>query len=374
MNESAPATATEQRLAGIWTALLGAAPASVNDSFLALQGSRDLMGEMLAEVRRNFQVFADGAVIESSIERPTIKHLAELIDSMVRPPSKIIVALQPHGNGRPLFLIHAAGGDVFSYRALTKRLGKTRPIYGVRGLTRFDSPGPALDAAPGIESLAARYIEEIRTVQPVGPYSFGGACLGGVIAFEMARQLRAEGERIAGPLILFDAIMATSTTMHAAPGVTTGWRSPHRASLVRRVLTDPRLLLRAPRGFTRRLRTSRGAIALLDRLGSATRNARWIGAAHRSAMQRNFDAGARLLADYVPVPSADSVVLIRAERGYDDVRRALGPKLGWEGMALGGIILHDMPGEHAERLDMMNEPLVAETAALVSRYLDGRGD
>ena len=87
----------------------------------------------------------------------------------------------------PLFLVHGAGGGMFwGYVNLARHL--KQPVYG------FKSRG--LDGLPELESIAemaSQYIADLRRVCPHGPYSLGGYCFGGVLAFEMARQLEAEG-------------------------------------------------------------------------------------------------------------------------------------------------------------------------------------
>jgi thioesterase domain-containing protein len=104
------------------------------------------------------------------------------------------VEIQPgDGSKPPLFLIHAEGGHVLMYRDLAKNLGSDWTVYGIqsRGLDGSTQPSDA------IEEMAGRYISEIRQVQPRGPYYLGGWCLGGTIGYEMAKQLEAEGERVA---------------------------------------------------------------------------------------------------------------------------------------------------------------------------------
>src|SRR5690606_26216097 len=104
-----------------------------------------------------------------------------------------LVPLRIGGRRPPLFLIHWISGHVFSYRSLAARLDEEQPVYGIqaRGLLGEDAPEDDL------ERMAAHYIEAIRTAQPHGPYHLGGACFGGIVAFEMARQLREAGEEVA---------------------------------------------------------------------------------------------------------------------------------------------------------------------------------
>ncbi|HVH12001.1 MAG TPA: alpha/beta fold hydrolase [Longimicrobium sp.] len=98
----------------------------------------------------------------------------------------------PAARARPLFFVHAAGGNVLSYAALARRLGADQPFYGLqsRGV-EGDEPVHAR-----IEDMAADYLAQLRAVQPAGPYRLGGWSMGGLVAFEMARRLHAAGEAV----------------------------------------------------------------------------------------------------------------------------------------------------------------------------------
>jgi thioesterase domain-containing protein len=100
------------------------------------------------------------------------------------------VALQPEGAGRPLFLMHPSGGQVMCYLGLARRMGRARPVYGLRA---FDAEG-VFDQS--LEAMAQRQIGLIREVQPCGPYHLAGWSFGAVLAYEVARQLKAGGEQV----------------------------------------------------------------------------------------------------------------------------------------------------------------------------------
>src|SRR6185295_18712292 len=104
-----------------------------------------------------------------------------------------LVPVQPKGSRPPLFLVHGAGGDVlWGYANLAKHLHPEQPLYGIKSRGRL-----GLDEFDRLEEMASYYLEEIRAVQPRGPYYLGGYCFGGNVAYEMARQLRERGEQVA---------------------------------------------------------------------------------------------------------------------------------------------------------------------------------
>ncbi|MEG8031174.1 thioesterase domain-containing protein [Sphingomonas aurantiaca] len=96
------------------------------------------------------------------------------------------------GRATPLFLVHDGLGEILLYRTLATRIGDERPIYGLQPEVRAD--GSFIHTA--IATMAAAHIVKIRQVQPKGPYLLAGLCAGGVIAFEMARQLEDLGEAV----------------------------------------------------------------------------------------------------------------------------------------------------------------------------------
>jgi thioesterase domain-containing protein len=104
-----------------------------------------------------------------------------------------LVTIQPGNSGkRPLFLIHALGGNVIGYQSLVRHLDAEQPVYGLQaqGLDGKQTPHNK------VEDMASHYIQQIRTVQPHGPYLLGGFSSGGIVAYEMARQLVAGGDRV----------------------------------------------------------------------------------------------------------------------------------------------------------------------------------
>jgi amino acid adenylation domain-containing protein len=375
-----PRSTTERQLVGVWQQVLGVPEVGINESFVTLQGKRDLVDPMLAEVRRVLGYRAEGIPLSGFHANPTIEGLARQIDGVAEPTTSLTVCLQPAGTKRPLFLIHAGGGYVFFYRALAARLGRSRPVYGVRAVTRADRSGPALEHSKNVEELAARYISEIRAVQPKGPYTLGGACFGGVIAFEMARQLRAHGEEIAGPVLLFDAFILDSQGGSALDTMGSGYavnramqhfekaaglgRAQQAAYLfgkvVRNIPTGFALLGGVFRGLWHRVQKSDLSIDLMRMTAMKLKSTSMLEKVQQYVGERILDASIAMLLKYRPAVFPGKLVLLKAEKGDD-------PEPGWRRLAGGGLEVHAMNGLH---LDMMEEPAVARTAAIVSAQLE----
>jgi amino acid adenylation domain-containing protein len=117
-----------------------------------------------------------------------------------------LVPIRPPGragdSARPLFLVHPIGGNVLCYLPLAKHLPEDRPLYALQA----GGAEPGSVPKDTVAELAASYLTAMRQVQPEGSYLIGGWSFGGLVAFEMARQLRQAGDELAG-LIIIDTVM-----------------------------------------------------------------------------------------------------------------------------------------------------------------------
>jgi amino acid adenylation domain-containing protein len=181
----------ELRLVWIWERVLGTKPIGVRDDFFELGGDSLLAARLFARLEKLTSKRLPLALL---FQAPTIEQLAGLLrDTSWSPSWSSLVAIQPNGSKPPFFCVHAHRGNVLNFNALARHLGTEQPFYGLqaRGL---DGSGPGHST---IEEMAAHYIDEIRSVQPSGPYLLGGYCFGGKVAFEMAQQLKAQHEEVA---------------------------------------------------------------------------------------------------------------------------------------------------------------------------------
>ena len=193
-----PSNPTEENLATIWIDLLGVERVGIHDNFFELGGHSLLAMRLFAKIE---QAFCKVIPLAALFEAPTIKDLANLIDQKQSlAAGSCLVAIQPQGSKSPLFLLHARGTSVLLYRNLANYLGTERPVYGIQpqGLNK------EAEILTTTKEMATYYIQEIKKIQPVGPYFLGGYSFGGELAFEMSRQLHQQGEKV-DKLILFDS-------------------------------------------------------------------------------------------------------------------------------------------------------------------------
>ncbi|HEX5884247.1 MAG TPA: alpha/beta fold hydrolase, partial [Pyrinomonadaceae bacterium] len=169
------------------------------DNFFAL-GGHSLVAVRL--VSRIEQELGKKIPIRAVFHAATIEHVATLLrDGTVKTPR--LVQLRS-GNKLPFICVHPAGGSIFNYLNLAQHLDPDQPLYAIASGMDEDEP-----AHETIEAMAADYVGAIREAGIEGPYLLGGWSMGGVVAFEMARQLRAEGEEVAG-LSLIDSAAPTA--------------------------------------------------------------------------------------------------------------------------------------------------------------------
>jgi phthiocerol/phenolphthiocerol synthesis type-I polyketide synthase E len=187
----------EIQLTRIWEELLGVEPITPEQNYFDLGGDSSLAVHLFVQIEKTFSVKLP---IFTLFEAPTIAELSEVLRRDSAPAGwSPLVSVQPNGSRPPFFCMHGAGGNVLIYRELSNLLGNDQPFFGLQ------SQGLDGEAAPltKIEDMAALYVKEIRRARPAGPYLVGGYCLGGTIAYEVAQQLRAQGQEVA-LLALFD--------------------------------------------------------------------------------------------------------------------------------------------------------------------------
>ena len=186
----------ELALVNIWEEALGVKPIGVTDNFFNLGGHSLLAVNIMNAIE---QEFGKELPVNVLFQNPTIEQLGEVVRKDQGVSNTPLVPIKQQGDQLPLFLPHPIGGNVFCYVTMSRYLSTDQPIYGLQSPSIYDDSVPHVS----VEDMAADYIEEIRKVQPSGPYHLAGWCFGGVISYEIARQLKAAGEEVA-MLAMFD--------------------------------------------------------------------------------------------------------------------------------------------------------------------------
>jgi thioesterase domain-containing protein len=207
-------TPYETWLVALWADVLGHEDIGIEDHFFDLGGTSLLAGQVVAAMERTFGLTIPLEVLE---QRGTIALLAPLLESgrAVSAESPLI-SVRSGGTERPLFFVSGLGGLALPFFTLARYLSSRQRIYA------FQLPYPDDKTIPyvGVKAIAELHLDELRKVQPEGPYSLAGYSFGGIVAYEMAQQLVGAGEQVAH-LILLDA---------GFPGIPTPIRQQYQKS------------------------------------------------------------------------------------------------------------------------------------------------
>jgi amino acid adenylation domain-containing protein len=350
-----PRTDTERRLAAIWSRLLDIEEVGVEESFFELGGHSLMAVRLFAEIERRLDVRLP---LSALFETETVAGLAELVERERCGETidwSALIEMAP-GNGQtPLFLIGWAGGEVLPYRELVENLDSGLPVLGLR------APGVDRRTAPlvSVEDLAAYYVAQIRAAQPHGPYRLGGYCFSGLVAYEMARLLREDGEELE-LLALIDAY-------------------PYRPPRPRGVIEHERAKLREFREADLRGKAAwlpARAVRLAERVRADTYlkvGPRLYEAAISRQLQHLFPRrplNLVLIASnlarrrYVPRPLDVHVEFFRPQRAPGAHRTP------WEGLAGRGVKLRQIVASDINHERVMHEPYVRLLADELARALE----
>jgi len=254
------------------------------------------------------------------------------------------------GGRAPLFMVHGVGGNVLGFYALARCLDADRPVYGVQAQSLL----PQREAKLRLEDMAAEYVADMREVWPRGPFHLLGFSFGGLVAYEIARQLKAAGLEV-GLLGMLDTRQPQQLR-----GV------PAKGPLYRRVYLRLRLM------YLHTYRRNGRIKYLLRRLGERVQRAKYMVAAKtgrgqvestvRNVREINFAAGVR----YELKPYAGRVTLFKAEPVAEEV--PLPEDLHWGSVAAGGVGIRHLPGDHGR---ILFEPGLGALAVALTSELDG---
>jgi len=340
----APRDSVELQLTNLWEKVLDIQPIGVKDNFFDLGGQSLLALHLFMQIEK---IFDKNLPLSTLFQATTIEQQASILQqSEWSPPWDSLVAIQSSGSKPPLFCVHAIDGNVLVFQNLARQLEPNQPVYGLqaKGLDGKQSPHTRF------EEMAADYIKEIRTVQPEGPYLLAGYSAGGVVAFEMAQQLHAQGQKVA-----LLALIDSYCPVYFNPQSFLDLVSRHLGNLLRLEPKDKLTYFVAVMGameqrlqkISRKFYPGIGRSSpQADKKSSPTS----IVVANNQAITETDIFAAQKQAirdavrDYVPQVYSGRVTLFRSAEqpwwmGSDR-------QLGWGRLAADGLELHEVPGDH----------------------------
>ncbi|MCP5095289.1 MAG: alpha/beta fold hydrolase, partial [Chloroflexi bacterium] len=353
----------ERKLAAIWAELLELPTVGRDDNFFECGGHSLLAIRLFARIEATFGLKLP---LTTLFKSPTIAELAAVlqVDEGETAVYDTLIPIQTGSNGKPpIFLVHGFGGGVVGYGELARLLGEDQAVFGLQ------AQGMDGAAAPheSIEAMAAHYVNSIREQQPYGPYLLGGYCYGGVVAYEVARQLRVAGDEIA-MLGVFEGYAPLR------PGEEGNWwGSPaHLLNFLRNIpywfseyrqLGSTQMLARVRRkarnqmkSFGKRMGTET-AVEIRDILDDESE----VPAAHRHVMEAQI----RARKQYQPPAYDGPVALFRTKAR--SLFRAHDPQMGWQKLGKEGVDLRMIEGGHN---NILERPYVTSLAQALRDVLD----
>jgi thioesterase domain-containing protein/acyl carrier protein len=382
----APRTPTEEAIAQIWAEVLKCDRVGIHDNFFDLGGDSLLAVRLIERIHKQFK---QELPLSTLFLTPTVEGLANTLsserDSL---PWSSLVPIQPAGSNPPFFCVHPIFGVVFPYYELAYHLGTDQPFYALQPIG-IDGKHPPLTR---IEDMAAHYIKVLRTVQPEGPYFLGGWSFGGLVAFEMAKQLQREGHQVA-LLAVLDTLAPVSANK---PSFWEGCKfllTTVRRSIWPFVL-DYFYLVTTPEkrrsNASQRKRQSDRVVSRSSKLNQALRRIRshlsWHSFLGQAAiadfmpqeskrrifrelalrpMFPVFKANSQATLSYVPQTYNGRITLFRTSLQVSRVHHD--PTLGWNELTRQGVDVHIVPGNH---LTMLRKPNVQVLAEQLRRYFE----
>jgi len=340
-------TQLEDVFATMWARIIGVEQVGLNDNFFEIGGDSLAAMELIAGIE---QVTGHRLTLAALFQAPTIKQLAALIKQDEPGWLPYIVPIQGSGSRPPFFCVEAGP----RYLSLARRLGPDQPFLGLL------HPRPEFPSRnSSVEAMAEFSVKSIRAVQPDGPYFLGGWCTAGLIAYEIAQQLRAQDQEVA-LLVLFDAVNPgrldkLSITQATFAGADEFCRKVwfHFRSMTQSNSGD------LPAYFLERLKNMGHTLTRRTWL-ARTRASLLSGALRYDGADNMYLTGRR----YRPTPYYGRVMLFR--RSLRAISKYLDETLGWGKLIVGELRVIQIEGGHG---DMLAEPQVRHTADALAACL-----
>jgi thioesterase domain-containing protein/acyl carrier protein len=195
INYTEPRTEEEKIVASIWKKSLNIDKIDVFSTFFEMGGHSIKAVTVMTEIEKH-----SGKRFPLSVlfEYSTVEKFAKLLNTSSEIYSDCLVPIKSNGTKVPLFMVHGGGLNVLNYVNLSKYFDEDQPFYDIQGIGSkgFDN------WYESIEDMATHYIDAIVKVNPKGPYALAGYCVGGIVVFEMIRQLKEQGKEVSLTILL----------------------------------------------------------------------------------------------------------------------------------------------------------------------------
>ncbi len=353
----APRDAIEKQLVELWEKVLGVHPIGIYDNFFDIGGHSLLSLSLLLQIHHKIN---SKITLSDFYQALTIDELAQMLRKDELSKNNFCMVCLQKGTSKkplpPLYFIHVLGTGLKFCKPMVKYLGSDLPVYGL-SIQLLDQH-PHIENR--IEDWARFYILQVKQIQPSGPYMFIGFSNGGIIAFEMAKQMRESGEDVRLVAIL-DAILPKTFkkigVVRKVKEQYKKWKRQGAYYFVRQVVQRLYYVWREKitHWYFRKIlwyyKVTGGS-------GEMT-----IDLKEYVTWSENHEASIR----YNPEPYAGKVMLFKSDHTLQEVDNIQDPQLGWGEVSLGGVEIINCPGNH---LSMLADPLVKTVAKKLRQSID----
>ncbi len=339
-----PQNQNEREIANIWEQVLGIHPISMNDNFFELGGNSLLAVRLVAQIEKQL---GKKLPISTLFQNPTIKQLAIFIVEEKLNKSSVIEINPFNGDVPPLFWCTPHLN--YKLNLLGKYIGTSQPLFVLDcGYFKLENPDTH------IRDYATRYVEEIREIQPNGPYKMAGYCMGGLIAFEIAQQIKAQGEQVDLVLVERSGLNRVHRYCVSISVAIDGHRN--NLSQLNRIQQLIYILKFIKKLFTRSFfKSKQNENQLESDLDTIGLNTVWF--------QKKALKTVKKYSLQQPLPS--NIFLLFAKR--NNYLSFFFPKYGWSKAVTGEIEIGLVSGNH---VSVMEEPHIQQVAAKLNSYLN----
>jgi amino acid adenylation domain-containing protein len=340
---TAPRTEEEKIVASIWEENLNMEEIDIFNNFFEMGGHSIKAVKVMFELEKRT---GKKIPLSSLFEHSTVEKFAKLLLTDNEITHDFLVPIKPNGAKNPLFIVHGGGLNILNFATVIHNFDADQPVYGFQGI----GPNGFDNWFESIEDMAACYIDSIVKINPKGPYALAGFSFGGVVAFEMARQLREKGQKVS-------IIAALDTYLDSSYY----YASNSQKKIIRYMDITRRRIF-----FLKEILTSWKAFKLRTNAKKEYVLKKYFGfkdtitEQEAIALKHYIKTSAmvnKIVDRYHLVPQEFEVELFRAK---DDENYKSDPDhLGWKKAALKGVNIHLIPGDHLNIVAPPNDKILA---------------
>ncbi|TDO97045.1 non-ribosomal peptide synthetase [Flavobacterium sp. 245] len=332
-----PRTEEEEIVAAIWKESLNLENVDIFSNFFEMGGHSLVAVRVMSKIEEKT---GKKLPLSTLFEHSTIEKFAKLIAGK-EIYSDCLVAIKSSGTKIPLFIVHGAGLNVLNFVNLSKYFDDDQPVYGIQGTAKEYN-----DWYESIEDMAAHYVDAIIKKNPNGPYALAGYSFGGIIAFEMTRQLNELGKEVSLTALLDSSIDSSFY-----------YRTYWQKKIVRY-----KEMIFSWRAFKIRINENKYILKSFFGKNNNTMEQKVM------TIEQLIEADGmikKIIDRYQLKPQHFKVDLFRSK---DDIDHKVDPNnLGWKKAALKGVAIHNISGNH---YDILAPPNDKELARLLQEILD----